>query len=127
MPTLPDIELAVVTRLGTMLGVHAGLDLDDRRPAVTVAVAGGAPDAPGMPDRPRIQVDAWADDWATARTLAYQAADVLTSGITDPGWSAAGVAVTDCRVITRPLRLDDPTSHAPRYSATYLLYARTGA
>jgi hypothetical protein len=122
---LPDIERAVVARLsGTLSGTHVGLDLDERRPAVTISVAGGGPDAPGKPDRPRIQIDTWADDPATARTLAYAVEAALVCGITDSGWHAGGVAVSDCRLVTRPLRLDDPVAGTPRYTIMFELHAR---
>ncbi len=124
---LPDIELAVITRLRAVLdGVTVGTTLGTARPAVTVDIAGGAPLVEGVLDEPRVTVDGW----AATRIAALQActaavAALVTVSGSDRGWSAAGVQITRCSTVMRPTYLFDPVAQLPRYTATVALACRT--
>ncbi|WP_322767681.1 hypothetical protein [Frankia sp. Cr1] len=123
--TAPDVEAALIARLGThpdviALGVHVSWQLDDRRPALVVARAGGLTVVRGWLYQPRVQIDVYAPVRAAAVQAALTAQAVLELR---GGWMDATTVVTDVTTVLAPTWLYDPSADGHRYTASYLVTA----
>lgn len=125
---LPDVELAVVTRLRDVLdGYDIGTTLGNTLPAITVDVAGGVPLIETVLDEPRVTITGWAEHRLDAWQACASAVEALVTPpiVNDSGWTAGGVTVHRCFTTMRPYYSFDPVAQKPRYVSTVGLVART--
>lgn len=121
-PLLPDPETLLVSRLAAQSSITAitstrigtRIPSEPVYPLIRVAHVGGSPNGDGASAFAALQVDAWADDDATASLLGRTVVAVLRDlrAITGSGW----VALTD--ITSGPLPVPDPDSQRHRYIST---------
>jgi hypothetical protein len=91
---------------------NGGTDWRPNYPLITLARVGGGPD-PDLPsDDARIQFDVWANDKATAATIALQ---LVAHAQALGGDVVAGAVIAGALVVMGPLWRPDQTAALPRY------------